>query len=406
MAEPPVEAAAAQIVTGEHGPPRLFTRAFLALCSVAFLGFSSQFIIQPVLPLLVVDRGGDATLVGLVVAAFSLPSVVLRPWMGRLVDEWSTRGVMSAGLITLAVSSAAYLLSGFVALFLVRVVHGAGWAAFNTGGHSMVGRLAPVARRGEASGIYNLMPGLAQMTMPAIGLALLASFGFDVPFLVAAALAAASLVAVPLIVDRNAARARQSAQPSSRALLERGAVLSMVIEIMFSSVQSLFLVYPALFVLERGLPLEQLAFYYPAVGTTLVVARAALARLSDRVGRGPVLVGGASTAIVGLAVAGLANDVFTLAIGGALWALAASVTSPTAMALAIDRAEANRMGAAMATYSLGFQLGFGGGAAVWGAVIAALGFSQSFWIAIATEIALIGLLVYKWRSLGGRPKTA
>jgi MFS family permease len=404
----PAEVAAPASASAEaiDNRPELFTQAFLALCIVGFLGFASQFIIQPVLPLLIVARGGDEILVGLVVAAFSLPSVVLRPWMGRLVDEWSTRGVLSAGTITLALSSAAYLIPGYLALFAVRIAHGTGWAAFNTGGHSMVGRLAPPARRGEAAGIYNLMPGLAQMAMPAIGLALLAAFGFDAPFLAAAGLAAAAILAVPLVTGRGAARQQSHAQPASRSLLERGAVLPMVIEIMFTSVQSLFLIYPPLFAIDRGLPVEQLTLYYPAVGITLVIARAVLARLSDRVGRAPVLIGGATVAILGLAVAAIANDILTLAIGGSLWALAASVTSPTAMALAIDRAEPGRMGAAMATYSLGFQLGLGGGAAVWGFAIAAVGFSNSFLLAIVTEVALIGLLLYAragLRGLGGGP---
>src|SRR5262245_15299399 len=305
-------------------------------------------------------------MVGLVVAAFSIPSVVLRPWMGRLVDEWSTRGVLTAGTITLAVSSAAYLIPGFIALFAVRIVHGAGWAAFNTGGHSLVGRLAPPARRGEASGVYNLMPGLAQLAMPALGLALLAAFNFDVPFLLAGALAAATLIFIPLVTAGamgGAARADHSAAPRSRSLLERGAVLPMILELLFTSVQSLFLIYPPLFALDKGIPVEQLTLYYPIVGATLVISRAALARLSDRIGRGPVLVGGAVVAIIGLAVAATANDVLTLTIAGMLWALAASVSSPTAMALAMDRSEPGRMGAAMATYSLGFQLGLGGGAA-------------------------------------------
>ena len=86
-----------------------------------------------------------------------------------------------------------------------------------------------------------------------------------------------------------------------------------------------------------------------------------------------------------------------------LWALAASVTSPTAMALAMDRAAPGRMGAAMATYSLGFQLGFGGGAALWGATITAAGFSQTFLIAILAEAALIGLLLYARRGISTSP---
>jgi predicted MFS family arabinose efflux permease len=266
----------------------------------------------------------------------------------------------------------------------------------------MVGKLAPPARRGEASGIYNLMPALAQLAMPAIGLALLSTYDFEAPFLLAAALAGAGLIIVPAIVSKQALAARPaSSSQASRTLLERGAVLPMLIEVMFSSIQALFLIYPPVFALAHNIPIEQLTLYYPVVGLTLVVARAALARLSDRVGRVPVLIGGASTAIIGLAVGAFANDVLVLAIGGMLWALAASVTSPTAMALAMDRAEPGRMGAAMATYSLGFQLGFGGGAAVWGAVITAVGFSSTFVAAIVTEAALVALLLYRRRDLTG-----
>src|SRR5206468_1077799 len=101
-----------------------------------------------------------------------------------------------------------------------------------------VGRLAPPARRGEASGIYNLMPALAQMVMPAVGLAVLAARGYDAAFLLAAVMATAGLLAIPLVTGRraeSAARA-QAPQPRSRSLLERGAILPMVIEIMFTSV--------------------------------------------------------------------------------------------------------------------------------------------------------------------------
>jgi predicted MFS family arabinose efflux permease len=393
-APPPTEAAER---------PSLYNRAFVALCAAGFLAFSSQFLIQPVLPLLVVQRlGGDEALVGLMVAAFSLPSVILRPWMGRLVDEWSTRGVMLAGMATLAFSSVAYLAQSLVALFAVRIVHGTGWAAYNSAGHTMVGRLAPPIRRGEASGIYNLMPALAQMIMPAVGLAVLAASDFEGPFLLAAAMAFGGLFAIPLVVGRKSdAVARTAQQPTSRSLLERGAILPMVIEMTFTSVQALFLIYPPLFALDKGIPIEQLTLYYPVVGLTLVVSRAALAKLSDRVGRGPVLVGGALTAIVGLVVGAFANDVVTLAIAGMLWALAASVASPTAMALAIDRAEPGRMGAAMATYSLGFQLGLGGGAALWGVVISLAGFSAAFLLATIGELLLVGLLIYARQGLSG-----
>ena len=53
--------------------PAIYTVSFLALCLATVLGYSQNFILQPVLPLYVLHLGGDAALVGAIVAAFSLP---------------------------------------------------------------------------------------------------------------------------------------------------------------------------------------------------------------------------------------------------------------------------------------------------------------------------------------------
>ena len=68
-----------------------------------------------------------------------------------------------------------------------------------------------------------------------------------------------------------------------------------------------------------------------------------------------------------------------------------------AMALAMDRADPERRGAAMATYSLGYQVGVGLGAAAWGAVIALWGFPAPFLLAMLA-MAGIGLLVVRERA--------
>ena len=88
----------------EPAKPRLYDRGFVTLCAVTLLGFASFALIGPVLPLLVLDLGGDAALVGLIVAVYSVPSVLLRPFIGRLIDEWSQRTVYLLGTAGLALS--------------------------------------------------------------------------------------------------------------------------------------------------------------------------------------------------------------------------------------------------------------------------------------------------------------
>lgn len=383
-------------------PPRaLYTLPVISICSVSLLGFASNFVIQPILPMLILDHGGNATLVGLIIAAFSLPSVALRPLLGRLVDEWSNRLVLGCGMLVIAVAGVAYLIPSLTMIFIVRVAHGGAWAAFNTGGHAMLARLAPPGRRAEASGIYNLMPGVAQMTMPALGLILFSSFGVPGPFVACALLGLAALV---IVVEGPLGSSRQAmtrAGGRRGGLMASEALLPMVLELLFSLSFTLFLIFPPVFAASLGIPVGELTLYYPIYGGTLVGVRAFSGRFLDRVPRARVVATGSVLAASGLAVAALADSVAILTIGAVLYAAAAAFTSPTLMAAVIDRAESSRLGAALATYTLGFQLAIGAGAAVWGIVIDELGYPAPYLLAIIMLLSVLAILAAFGSRLSG-----
>ncbi|HYH92154.1 MAG TPA: MFS transporter [Candidatus Saccharimonadales bacterium] len=380
---------------GSAARPGLLTSPLIAVCLVALLGFAANFVIQPVLPILILDLGGDATLVGIVIAAFSLPSVALRPVMGRLADTTGSRIVALAGVAVMAIAGFAYLIPILAVIIVVRVAHGVGWAAFNTGGHSLLARLAPPERRGEASGIYNLMPGIAMFLMPTIGLLLYGVWGTSAAF-VASGLMALAACLVVLLGPVPAGRADGPRAETARgrdAWLEPGAVVPMSYEFLFSLSYSLFAIFPPVFAASRGIPVTELAIFYPIYGGTLVLVRALAGRFLDRAPRERVIAFGAITAIAGLAVAAAADTVLLLTVGGVLYAIAAAVTSPVTMAMAIDRSDPRRMGAAMATYTLGFQLAIGAGAALWGFLIDRLGYPAPYLVAIAFLCLLLFMLL-------------
>lgn len=392
--------------THAEQPARLYTGPLVALLAATFLGFIHNMLLQPVLPLLVLDRGGNATLVGIVVAAFSFPSVVLRPVFGRLVDEWNHRLVFLAGTIGLAISSFAYLLPGLGMILVVRLGHGISWAAFNTGGHAGLARLAPAARRGEASGVFNLMPGLAQLIGPALGLAILGASTFDGPFVVAgvAAILGATIVSSGRL-RLPAAPAERRSEPSRGIgrFLEPGAVLPMTLELLFTTSSTLFLVFPPVFAALAGIPISDLTLYYPIYGGTLVTSRFLLRRAMDRLDRSRIVAIGAVVAIVALSVAAAVPTLAGLTLAGALYGFAAAFTSPTLMAAAIDRSAPQRIGAAMATYSLGYQLALGVGAAIWGVVIDRVGYPAPYVLAAGSQLLVLGLIATAWRRQSGVP---
>jgi predicted MFS family arabinose efflux permease len=168
--------------------------------------------------------------------------------------------------------------------------------------------------------------------------------------------------------------------------------------LMFNSVSSLFLVYPPILAALHGIPIADLALYYPIYGLTLVGVRFLTGRVIDRLPRMLLIAGGAVVAIIALAIAAAATTVLTLSLAGALFAAAAGFSSPAVLAVVMDRTPADRLGSAMATYTLGFQFGIGLGAALWGFVIATSGFTAAYILGAAIQVALLGLL---WRSGAG-----
>ena len=386
--------------TARSARPTLFGRAFVALCITVLLGFGCFAMLTPVIPVIVLRLGGDAALVGLVVALHSIPSLLLRPFMGRLVDAWSRWRVFLGGAVLLFVSTFLHLLPGLALLFGVRLLNGVAFSAFNTAGNATLAALAPPSRRGEAAGIYNLMPNLAFMIAPAVGLILLERIGPAIVFIVAGLLGAAGTLVAASGTIRNAARqSAYVAGPGSSlaGLIDRRALLPMLTEFLWIAVATLFLVFPPVWAEERGIPLADLTLYYPAVGAVLVVSRIAIGRVIDRVPRGLAILAGAAIGGIALLVASTAETVLALTVAGSIHAIGSSAVSPMAAALAIDRAEPGRQGATMATYSMGFPLGNGVGALTWGLVITAVGFPAPFLLALGA-LACIAALVWSARA--------
>ena len=334
-------------------------------------------------------------------AAFSAPSVVLRPFIGQLVDSWSRRGVHLLGTACLGLITLLYLVPHLATVLVARVIHGTGWAAFNTGGGTTVAELAPASRRGEAAGIYNLMPGLANMAMPTLGLLLLKAGGFGAPLVAAALLggtAALVLKLGPFLPDRSPSPRR--GMRSWDAILERSAILPMGLDTLFTLTTTLFWVYPPLFARAHGIPLTDLATYYLLLGVALVTARLVVGRLIDRVARSTALLAGAAVTSVALGVASVADTALVLALAGVFHSFGSALITPAAMAVAIDGSSADRRGAAIATWSLGYQVGIGVGAVLWGTVIDRLGFPAPYLLALVSQALLIGLVVWRRDDLG------
>src|SRR5262249_45118059 len=122
----------------------------------------------------------------LVTAAFSAPSFLLRPMIGRLCDTWNSRGVFAVGCLLSALGSLLIVVPSLPVLFVSQVINGIGWAGLNTGRYTMGAQIAPPSRRGAASSYLQLARGSLGFYLPFLGLKLKSWVGFWLPFVLTA----------------------------------------------------------------------------------------------------------------------------------------------------------------------------------------------------------------------------
>jgi MFS family permease len=379
--------------------PRLATKSFLLLCVAMFVGYANQWVLTPVIPLYVHDIGGSASMAGVVLLAFSVPSVLVRPFVGKLADEWSAGGVLALGLFVLGCGTLVCLAPLLTMLFVGNVVRGVGWAGVNIGGYTTLAQTAPPTRRGEASGYYTAVGTSSSIMFPAVGLWLLDGHG-DMRTVFAISMLMA-FVGLPFAIAL--ARRRRTRKPvtvdraGSSGLLDRGVLLATALN--FCSTLAMPSVMAFLPLYARSLGIHNVGWFYVLAGVTSIVVRPLLGKKSDAMGRGPAVAIGLTSQLIGFALIIAANAIYLILAGGFFVAIGAAMISSTTTALALDLSDERSRGRSMATFSMSFQMGGGLGALVSGALADLVGLRGMYVGSIAITVTGLALLTAAWRLL-------
>jgi predicted MFS family arabinose efflux permease len=295
-----------------------------------------------------------------------------------------------------------------VMLFVVRGLHGLGWGGINTAGSAWVAHLAPAHRRAEAVGYFTVTQSSGIAFAPVLGIWLFNNYGPNPAFLVAGFMALAAFIVilqanqarVPPPTDRsaNTAHATASQQSLLSRVIEPTALLSTLLLAAMQFNVPVFSTYIPLYFLAMEIPLVELFFL--ATGIASMIGRGMLGRFADRVGRFRSIALGSIIQIAGLLLMGQSTELIGVTLGGIVLTLGQSVSHPSLYALVIDRAPAERRGAALATYTMGFQLGSGVGAVVYGFVIQYLGYHTMFQLSLVPVIGALITILIVWRRHG------
>lgn len=373
---------------------RIWSPTF-GLLAAATACFFVAFAIQiPILPRYFVATGQDPTRVGILLGAFSVTALLLRPIVGREIDRRGRKPFLLVGLVLSSVSFAGYVTTeAFGALLLLRLLHGAAIACFYPAASSVAADLAPPRRRAEMMSYFSMFLYAGLALGPAIGESLappeagVPGSHFAPALLFAAGMAAAGVVAgalireVPLPPEPDLGR-----QPLvSRAALFPAGVLSL------SAVAWAATAYIPVYVDEAEGGDTRIFFITLAI--TVIALRFFVGRVADAYGRRAVVVPGTALAAVGILVLLAPPTGAILMLTGIVFGIGWGALFPGLLTIALDRVTPRGRGSAVGTFTAAFDFSFGVGQAFLGALWGLIGLQGTFIVAAAFAMTACGVFV-------------
>jgi MFS family permease len=365
-------------------------------------------IILPVLPLYAEDFGASPAMAAAVIAVFSAAQMVAAPLWGRLSDRIGRKPVLIAALIGSSIGSLVTGLAGVLwVLFLGRVLDGASGSSYAVG-QAAVADLAEPEDRPRLLGLLAAAFGVGFVAGPLIG-SIAALGGRELPFFVAAALAAGNAIValVRLPSGRSAGRsagmpAGQSAglgpKPGRLALwgaagpaVRRLAVLSLVAMMGFAGFEATF----AMLVEHRFPDVGDPTIYglFALIGLLMVLVQTRIVGpVNARLGTRSTLRTALSLVAAGMVVLAMGGGWAGLAVALVLLVVGQGVFGPTLSNATVETVGADGRGSA-----LGLQQSAGAFGRILGPLLAGVLFGRvavgaPYLVAAALAVAALAVV--------------
>lgn len=363
--------------------------------AVIALGYG---VVAPVLPQLARHFGVSISAATFVITAFAVMRLLAAPPTGFLVQRLGERRIYVTGVLIVALSTGACALAqSYWQLLVFRALGGIGSTMFMVSALGLMIRISPHDARGRVAGMFSGAFLVGSVAGPILG-SVTAGLGLSAPFIIYAAMLLIAAVVV-LVTLRHSSLAAPAAEDELAVTMRvalrhrayRAALLSN-----FATGWSMFGLRFALVPLFVAEVLDShpghagLALTAFAIGNVSVVLYAG--RLSDRIGRKPLLVIGLVLSGVSTAVLGLTDSLPLFLIEAVVAGAASGVYNSPQQAAVADIIGKARGGSAIA----GFQMMSDFGSIVGSFGVGLLAQQLSFQWAFAISGAMLLVAAVGW----------
>jgi MFS family permease len=388
---------AAIVPEQEQTPSETWVKDFFFTWINRFSFFLAHHLTRPILPLYLVSFGASSTVIGAVMAVFTITATAMRIPVGLLIDRIGRKPFLIAGVALFAVGNFGYLWAPSILLMLpFRMLHGVGWSGCTTAVATLAADIAPQKRRGELIGYAAMASSLGGAIGPVAGFALLQRFDFSGVFLGATALLFVSLT-LAVFVKEPEHGPRDNRRKTWVDLLVIPETLLPAVAVAFLSFgHGGILTFLPIHALKLGL--QNPGLWFGLYALCLLLSRPVAGPLSDRISRRAVIIPGLILNLLGIAILALASSPAWLMAAAVVGGFGTGAAQPALMTVAVDQTSPQRRGQSMAQYQCFYDLGIGLGSLTLGAFLDLVDQNFSLMYTATAVVALIGLSIYWKRS--------
>jgi MFS family permease len=378
---------------------RLLTRPFV-------LGFAANFLHSLSLhsylhlPGFLHGLGADELRIGVIMATMSLAAIVMRPLVGRIIDERGRRIVVLVGGVVNILACLAYITIDGLGpwLYAIRIVHGLAQAMLFSVLFTIAADVVPAARRVEGIALFGISGMIPLSLAGLIGDAILAHGTYEHLFVFTACAAAAGHAVGTALPDSKPAHDGEPPRSFFRSVFARQLLPIWVVGFGFSFALASYFIFLKTWVIERQI--GSVGSFFTAYTIAAVILRVALGWVPDRIGPRRTLFPALICLAAGVGLLAVARSDLAVVAAGALCGTGHGYAFPIVSALVVTRARASERGAALAAFTALFDLGLFVGGPTLGVILTVSDYETMF--GTSAGVVLVGLLAF---ALWDRPRS-
>lgn len=383
------------------GKETIWSFPFVALMITNLFQSMAAFMCNTTLPVYIDHIGATASIVGVVVSAFAITALLIRPFAGPAFDSFSKKRLLIVAQLIICVSLFLYGLADSIPfLFCVRLLHGIGIGCSGPLAMSLVSEFLPMSKIASGISIYTLAQSFAQVIGPAVGLWLVDAVGFSPSYFLSSALVLVAMAGVFFLKEPERKRLPYQFKLNrmfAREAVSRAAVL-MLLAVSFSCMTSYLVLYGNL----RSI--GNIGLYFTIYAICLLATRPLFGKLADRFGAERILLVGVACFAASYVLLFTAEDFGRLVIVAIVGAGGFGSCAPLIQSLALSSVPPERRGAGSNTAFTGLDLGMLIGPVVGGNVIEALvpvtgalvDAYAVMWLVMLVPVAIAAAIIIYW----------